>query len=264
VTFVLQRIAFALAFVCAVASTVPAASKEEFGVRGGLRNNVRRPLSAQQLQTLLESLRHKTGLTEMRFDENGFLVTGDTNTGGGSAVARELMLGAIDGTGAFELERYDNSPDIAFARLVPMEYRIGNDPSLHQVGLIQVDFADFTLLRGSADVLASFEPGLAVIHELVHGILGLKDALDSKTKLGDCDEYVNRIRRDLGLPERQHYSPDQWRRGLVKPVTLAQVSFVRLSDGRRFHLKWDAGRVSAVSTPRPGERAVLAQPHDDL
>jgi hypothetical protein len=129
----------------------------------------------------------------MRFDENGFLATGDSRIEGASDVALELMLEAINGTERFELERYDNSPEIAFARLVPVQYSIGDDPTRHQVGLIQVDFADFTRLRGSADVLAAFDSGMAVIHELAHGILGLKDGLDSETKLGKCEEYVNRI-----------------------------------------------------------------------
>ncbi len=254
-----MQAAFILALVCALKSTAPAATKDELCFRGGLRNSTSQPLSASQLQTLLESLRHKTGLAEMRFDENGFLTTdGHTHIEGGSGVARELILSTVHGNRTFEMERHDGSPGVAFAQLVPMEYKEGNQIR-HRVGLIQIDFADFTRLEGSPEVLDAFDPGIAVIHELVHGILGLRDAVGSKTQLGECDEYVNRIRRELDLPERQHYSPQVTQLTLAKRVLLAQVSFVRTSDRRRFHLMWEVGSVSANSVATLyGNRAVAA------
>lgn len=250
--------AFILALVCALKSTAPAATKDELRFRGGLRNSTGRPISASQLQTLLESLRHKTGLAEMRFDENSFLSTGGhTHIESGSGVARELILATIHGNRTFELERYDNSSGVAFAQLVPMEYKEGNEIR-HRVGLIQLDFEDFTQLDGSPEVRDAFDPGIAVIHELVHGILGLRDALGSKTQLGECDEYVNRIRREMNLPERQHYSPQVTQPTPAKRVLLAQVSFVRTSDRRRFYLRWVVGSVSAGSLPTLyGNQAVI-------
>src|SRR5262249_15490506 len=95
------------------------AQSDPWRFRAGLRNSPEsQRLSAAQLRQLLDSLRHKTGFLEMRFDDAGFLVLGDrTRFASGSASARELLAAAVDGQQSFELEAYDHSPDVTFARL---------------------------------------------------------------------------------------------------------------------------------------------------
>ena len=43
------------------------------------------------------------------------------------------------------------------------------------------------------------------MHELTHGIHHLQDDKHNRFGLGECEVYVNQIRRELNLPERQHY-----------------------------------------------------------
>jgi hypothetical protein len=91
--------AFMLALVSVLTLPGEAAAKDGLRFRSGLRNSAMRPLGERHLQTILKSLRDKTGLAEMRFDENGSLVVGDpAHFEGGSPVARELILAAIDGS----------------------------------------------------------------------------------------------------------------------------------------------------------------------
>src|SRR5262245_11063750 len=71
-------IAAAFAMFCPFFSSQPATAGDPFRYRGGLRNSPgERKLNAKQLDAVLTSLRDKTGLLEMRFDENGFLTLGD-------------------------------------------------------------------------------------------------------------------------------------------------------------------------------------------
>jgi hypothetical protein len=214
----------------------------------GLRNNDdARRLSEKQLQTALESLRHKTGFLDMRFDGAGYLTLGDRNrVAGGSGAARELLISAVDGDKIFELEAHDSSPIVAFARLTTTTIYIG--PAARIVGLaIQLDFSDFDMLRGEREALMAFDIGFAILHELAHGVLGLKDDIARK-RLGECDERINLIRRDLGLPERRYYLPTI---SLILPplVEDAELIFALVSrkDGREktkvFYLRWDSKSV---------------------
>jgi hypothetical protein len=217
-------------------------------------------LSASQLQKALESLRHKTGFLEMRFDESGLLTLGDrTRFVGGSATARELLIATVDGRVAIELEAHDNSPYIAFAHItagtVYTNFQTGARIEARQV---QLDFSDFAELRGEPEVIAAFDLGFAVLHELVHGVCGLRDAVGETTELGACDGLINRMRRELNLPERQGYSA-RTQAVLSSPVGAtkrAELVFARerMESGRarteRFYLRWDAKRVASSAKSR--------------
>src|SRR5262245_3226095 len=206
---VCARILFALAMLCAMSSLTVAAPGDPMRFRAGLRNSDgARSLSEKRLQTALESLRHKTGFLDMRFDESGFLTLGDrSRSAGGSGVARELLISVVDGDKAFELEAYDSSPSLAFARLgaATIYWNTGTGARIESLP-IQLDFSDFAELRGEREVLMAFDIGFAILHELAHGALGLKDEI-ARRRLGDCDEHINLMRRELRLPERRHYSP---------------------------------------------------------
>jgi hypothetical protein len=220
--------------------------------RAGLRNNDgARRLSERQLQTALESLRHKTGFLDMRFDEAGYLTLGDRNrVAGGSGAARELLISAVDGDKIFGLEAHDSSPTVAFARLsvTTIYTKSGADARIVEL-VMQLDFADFDMLRGEREALMAFDIGFAILHELAHGVLGLKDDI-ARRRLGECDERINLIRRDLGLPERRYYSPAI--NSILAPfVEEAELIFDLVSrkggceKTKVFYLRWDAKSVAA-------------------
>src|SRR5437016_8032401 len=78
-------IASVLVLSFTLSRAVSSAPDEVVRFRSGLSNSSQRPLTAKQLQTLLAGLRSKTGLVEMRFDEDGVLKLGDrTHIVGGS------------------------------------------------------------------------------------------------------------------------------------------------------------------------------------
>jgi hypothetical protein len=273
-----SKVAMALIFICSLAAPSLATPDDPLFFQPGLRNSDgSRKLNNRQLQMVIESLRHKTGFLEMRFDENGFLTLGDrTRVAGGSAVARELLIAAVDGGRILELENHTNSLSVSFAQI-----RVGDDrvdlsreprieagrehvhfkPKARTTALrILIDFADFSQLCGEREVLAAFDLGFAVLHELGHGALQLRDSTDL-TRLGECEEYINRIRRDLGLPERLRYFTQDQRavRPLAQTFLQAEQVFVRAVEkqGRIktewFYLRWDIEKVGQGAVAlRPG------------
>jgi hypothetical protein len=55
-------------------------------------------------------------------------------------------------------------------------------------------------------VVEAFDPGFAILHELCHAVLELRDPSTGVKAEGDCESYVNRIRRELEMPERLRYA----------------------------------------------------------
>ena len=250
---------FMIAILCAMSLLAVAASNDPMRFRGGLRNsNGARSLSNQQIQTVIESLRHKTGFLEMRFDDAGFLTVGDRRRlAGGSAIARELLISAVDGGRGFDLEAHDGSPTIAFARIgLATIYAKFETGAQIETLPIQLDFSDFAQLRGEREVLAAFDIGFAILHELAHGALRLKDSV-ARRRLGDCDEHINLIRRELGLPERLHFFPSiHSTRTTSATIQYAELGFVRVNGDKttRFYLRWDAKKVAARESLSTGTR----------
>lgn len=229
--------------------------------RSGLCNSNHRPLTAKQLHTLLEGLRVKTGLIEMRFDENGSLKLGDrTHIVGGSATARALIFAAVDSLDSFRLENHNQSPTIAFAQIASTEDYVDAAEIKHVVWDLRFDFQDFTTLRGGAESLAAFDPAINLLHELGHGVLNLSDAVSKADPLGGCERHINQIRRELGLPERQSYAPQS--KLAVTPGNTAQsvqaeLIFVRAEAEKRegkmkiSSLSFDVKRVLITTTANP-------------
>jgi hypothetical protein len=247
-----------LSILCALSQIAYTATDFQYCPQAGLRNsNGSRRLSAMQLQRALESLRHKTGFLELRFDESGFLTLGDrTRFVGGSATARELLIATVDGRVAIELEAHDYSSHIAFAHITAgTAYTNFQTKARIEARQVQLDFSDFAELRGEREVIAAFDLGFAILHELVHGVWGLRDAVGKMNELGACDEQINRMRRELNLPERQGYSAGA-QAVLSNPAGAtkrAELVFARerMESGRarteRFYLRWDAKRVASAT-----------------
>ncbi len=256
-----------LAILCALSQAVFAAPGDPARPQAGLRNSSgSRRLSASQLRKVLDSLRHKTGFLEMRFGESEFLTLGDrTRFVGGSATARELLIAAVDGRVAMELAAHDNSSHIAFAIItagtIYTNFQTGTRIEARQV---QLDFSDFAELRGEQEALEAFDLGFAVLHELAHGVLGLRDAVGEMNGLGACDEVINRMRRELNLPERQGYSARTQTvlSGSAGATSRAELVFARerarssRAGTKWFYLRWEAERVASGA---PSKQATLVR-----
>lgn len=251
--------------VCLIALTswirIGAVAGDGLRYHGGLRNSSGpRKLDAKKLEAVLKSLREKTGLTEMRFDEEGFLTLGDrTKFSGGSATARALLAGAVEIGEAIDLESHDHSPLVAFARLAtPTVFNSRLTGESINVYPIELDFSDFSKLRGDRNAISAFDIGFVILHELGHAVLGLRDAVDDDDEPGECENYINRIRRELNLPERQNYRARVSSRSLImsqKTIQQAELFFALPSENQsrwkmsRLTLSWDAQLVGPIRPP---------------
>lgn len=245
-----------------------AAIKDPLRYQSGVRNSLEHALNPKQIEKLLKSLREKTGFAEMRFDEMGFLRLGDRSIrAGGSATARELIIAAVDRACAIDLESHDRSSRIAFAQLAkPLVFTSLATGAYIDVYPIEIDFSDFTHLRGDKSVLAAFDIGFVVLHELAHAALGLHDSSNEASENGEtveargpgeCEEYINRIRRELDLPERQNYvARTRQSKSISTGASLSQAEliFARTieQEGRTkkqsFNLMWDAEPVGKIQS----------------
>jgi hypothetical protein len=252
-------IASAVAALCWLLPSLPATAGDPLRYRGGLRNSPgERKLKDKQLDAVLTSLRDKAGLLEMRFDENGFLTLGDqTKISGGSAIARGLLGAAATMAHAVDLESHMYSSKIAFARLgEPVVYLHYSAGSKIDILPLEIDFSDFSKLRGDHQALAAFDLGFVILHELAHAALGLRDDAGDPQGLGECEALINRIRRELNLPERQTYIAQTYSAPAPSPshvwTRFAELGFARAVEkqGRmrieKFNLRWEASIVGPI------------------
>ena len=252
-------IAVAFAALCSIFSAPPATAGDPFRYRGGLRNGLGvHKLNAKQMDAVLRSLRDKTGLIEMRFDENGFLTLGDqTKFSGGSAIARALLEAAVTMGAAVDLESHMYSSKVAFARLAePLTYRNYSSGAKIDVFPLEIDFSDFSKLRGDRQALAAFDLGFVILHELGHAALSLRDGAGDPQGPGECEGLINRIRRELNLPERQSYVAQVHMAASFTPTIsstqFAELTFARMVEkqGRmqieKFKLRWEAFIVGPI------------------
>lgn len=216
-----KRIAGAAILVITLTGSTTAQQRNNSAATGVRNSSGPHRLNERQLQMALESLRQKTGFVELEFDRQGALTLGNRQRiAGGSVTARALLVAAVDSANLYELESHERSPEIAFARLVESEDRgFGETGRRMIIYQAQLDFADFNCLSGAREAKASFDIGIALLHELVHGVLKLQDPPGETDEIGECDAYVNRMRRELQLPERLYYHPG--------------IAVIQIGDGRR-------------------------------
>lgn len=206
-------------------------------------------LNEKQLLQVSENLSRKSGFAELGFDGQGALTLGNRQrVDGGSATARALLVSAVDSHNLYELENHERSDDVAFASLHAIKDRVTFDlPKRTTVFLVQIDFADFNKLSGDREAKASFDPGIAILHELTHAVLKLQDPQDMN-EIGECDAHVNQMRRELQLPERLYYHPDITvvRIAEGRRVVSARLEFVERKEGKtvKYQLSWLPGNVS--------------------
>lgn len=270
-----SRLGYALALLALtlLAAGFDARAADPLRYQGGLRNSSGpRQFNAQQLAQLLQSLRQKTGFLELNFDGDGFLALGDaTKFLGGSATARALIEAAVKINHVVELECHNRSALVAFARLgQPIIYISMASKRQIEAYPVEIDFTDFNYLRGDKRVLAAFDLGFVVLHELAHAVLGLHDTIEEADSPGECEAHINRIRRELNLPERRHYIARTFLMAAstsYKTTRHAELSFAQTvaEQGRvkleKLHLNWEAERVGPiknVSFKSPAARAQTA------
>src|SRR5262245_42508851 len=225
--------------------------------RAGLSNSKNRPLTARQLQKLLDGLRLRTGLMDMGFDEDGFLILGDrTRIVSGSATARALIFATVDGRDCFRLENHDHSPTVAFAQMRATADYEDAARVRHTVFDVEFDFHDFSELRGPAEALSAFDMTMVLLHELGHGVLGLRDTISENDPVGPCERHINRIRRELNLPERLSYNARATRTtmpGKTPECLRADIVYARAESGARdsrrklFYMSFNAEKVSVTN-----------------
>lgn len=92
--------------------------------------------------------------------------------------------------------------DVVFCRveLASLEQSLNYSAEVY---VVLIDFADFRQVTGDKQALAAFDVGWAVLHEIDHVVEGSEDP--EQEVAGDCEDHVNRMRRELGLPVRNNY-----------------------------------------------------------
>lgn len=239
---------FTLAILAVTLSAAAWASPCGGNFLTGVRNSAGpRRLSEQQLQQVRESLRRRSGFVELSFDQHGALTLGNRqHIAGGSATARALLVAAVDSPNLYELESHERSPQVAFARIEDSTDRLCVEDGKRTIAYrVQLDFADFNYLSGSTEAKAAFDLGIALLHELVHGVMKLQDPHDGSDAIGDCDAHVNQMRRELGLPERSSYYPGitvlrfaNERRIVVARLEFVERQNVQSRPSAKYQLCW--------------------------
>ncbi len=154
---------------------------------------------------LVDSLRRLTGLARLDFDDGGSLSLGDRAAPhGGSPTARLVLDAALESGMIFVIEDHSGSGLVAFGQLDAgtnvADLRHGEERVRWRVRLDFKDLADFA---APAAVRAAFDPGFALLHEILHG-LGFADGNHGE-EIGAVEEILNRARGELGLPLRDRY-----------------------------------------------------------
>jgi hypothetical protein len=171
---------------------------------------------------LVLSLRRITGYHALGFASDGSLYPGDcSGVSGGSAEARRILLKAFASVATFIIEDYSGSSSVTFGQAVREQLYSGRDGKSSSIWRLRLDFDDFQQIDASSEVRATFDEGFTFFHELLHG-LGYKDAGRDR-ELGECEEIVNRIRNELGLPLRDHYFGEAWK--ITERLTSVRLRF---------------------------------------
>ena len=216
------RLLFMVAVLCWLSSVAQAYTRDlPYRFHPGLRISQTKPLTTRESTGLIRELSLLSGL-HLAVDVDG-TIHYDTHLPavGGSAIARELLVKAIDGSDSFAVESANRSAEIAFAQIESTTtYSDGINPRRNE-WIIRIDFADFAQLRGDANAIKAFNPGMNMMHELAHAILKLPDPEGPNDPLGQCERHLNLMRTELGLPSRQYYFPKT--RLARSPASLSQI-----------------------------------------
>jgi hypothetical protein len=216
----------------------------------------RAALAESRRAELSEQLRAITGWTGLYFDADGFLRFGAESPSGGSQSARALLASAQEGKNLVILEDASGSADVAFSRVLEGRWKDGSagKPAAY---VVQVDFKDFSRVMGDRAALAAFNAGWGLMHELEHAVRDSADP-EGPGAVGECEEAINRMRRECGLAEREEYFYTPMpgaERGDFKTryVRLAFTNTRADNKEQRYWLFWDAALTGGA--PEAGQVA---------
>jgi hypothetical protein len=164
---------------------------------------LRPELALDRRVELIEKLRRITGWAGLDFDGNGALQFGGKKSAGGSQTARELLAAASTGQNVIVIEDASGRQDVVFCKVVEGRWKTdaANKPP---VFVVLIDFTDFSHVMGDEAALAAFNVGWGVLHEIEHVV---NDSVDPESlgEAGQCEAFINRMRRECGLAERAEY-----------------------------------------------------------
>lgn len=216
------------------------------------RSNVvlRENISLSRREYLAEKLRKITGLPALSVDDAGILREGKMQPTGGSPLARALIIEAIRGDKAVVVEAVSKDRNVAFCRVLSAKWRnpaSGNPPAF----VVQIDFDDFEQLVGDERALEAFDAGWGLLHELDHIVNDHSDAA-LLGQAGECEDHINRMRRECDLPVRTNYFYTLFPRSsentfITRFVRLSfEESSERATGPRSYAITWDANVVGGV------------------
>jgi hypothetical protein len=219
----------------------------------GIRTSqqARLKLNQDRLRRITARLEDLTGLSGIRFDNEGTLRLDDAKLDQfGSRTAREIINKVIE-TVRVTLEDYSRSMDVAFAKIKPgVVYLFPNGKKVPTYTLM-VDFQDFEHLGGDEDALKAFDLGFVVLHELVHAVENKRDPVgrDGVYEEGDCEEMVNLVRQELGLPVRLNYRSERVGLGPSPHLRFERLKFARLKPDSEleeeiYYVQWPTSFVT--------------------
>jgi hypothetical protein len=118
-----------------------------------------------------------------------------------SATAKELLLSALREMSVYRVRENQSA---SLARVTSTHF-------------IELDFKDVAQIIYRDIPKESFDIGMIFLHELAHRHLRLTDPDEASIKKnslikGDTVAFINRIERELNLPQRRHYAPVKIRR----------------------------------------------------
>ena len=219
---------------------------------GGNRVVVRENLSTPKRQELAQKLRVITGWAALSFDRDGVLRLGSADSSSGSQSARDLLVQAVNSDKYIVIEDASSRSDVAFCRVVPARFRTPNGTKLLAY-VVLIDFADFRQLLGDDEARAAFDVGWGFLHEVDHVVADSKDA-EEQGLLGDCENHINVMRREMGLPLRVEYffTESRLKTNPNFGNRLVRLAFEHYDSNnsrtRRYWLMWDSNAVGGLNT----------------
>jgi hypothetical protein len=218
----------------------------------------RQELSSARRLELADKLRTITGWPRITFDDDGRLRIGGAPAHGGSATARNLIRQALSGNNVILLEDASNRLDVVFSSVAAGRWKSGkaDRPSAF---VVLLDFADFDHLIGDQAALNAFDAGWAFLHEIDHVANGSVDAT-KKGETGECENHINRMRRECNLPLRADYfftyfpyaQQSNFRSRLVRLAF--DFEDTKTTKRRRYWVMWDALAVGGVVEQKVAKR----------
>ena len=240
---VLSRLlAFTASWISMAGPTLSAATPADAARTSSVRCERRSAyaITSEHEGRLTSSLRRITGLGALQFAPDGSLSLGVWSVAaGGSAEARRILISAVSAGVTFVIEDYSGSSSVNFGQAEREQIYDPRRGRNSQVWRLRLDFDDFRQMNAPSELRATFDEGFTLLHELLHG-LGYEDASRNQ-ELGACEEIVNRVRGELGLPLRDQYFGETWR--ITERLTSVRLRF-RSPTGDKNSARWQSHYLS--------------------